>query len=80
MQAVVEQPDDRPALAHVAQLAERAQVAQESLCLVAAVEAQNGVDQGVGLGRSPLFGHGLRLLPVGNKRQRRRSSSSMLAY
>ena len=63
--AVVEQADDRPALGHVAQLAERAQVAEEALGLVAVVEAQDRVEQRLGLRRSPVVGHGSAVLPAG---------------
>ena len=55
----VEQPDDRPALGHVAQLAERAQVAEEALGLVEVVERQDRVEQRLGVGCPPVVGHGL---------------------
>ena len=43
--ARVEQPDHRPALGHVVQLAERAQVAEEGRGLVGGIETQNRLEQ-----------------------------------
>ena len=57
VQAVVEQPDDGPALGHVAELVQRAEVAQEAGGLVAVLQADDRVDQRFRVGGSPVFGH-----------------------
>ena len=48
--ALVEQPDDRPALGHVVQLVERAQVAEEALGLVERLERQDRLEERLGVG------------------------------
>ena len=47
MEPGVEQADDGPALGEVAELAERAQVAQEGRRLGGVLEVEEGVEQGV---------------------------------
>ena len=56
--AAVEQPDDRPALGHVAQLVERAEVAEEALAPRRRLEAQDRVEERLGVGGPPVVGHG----------------------
>ena len=45
VEAFVQQPDDRPTLGYVVQLAKRAQVAKEGLGLVDGLKAQDGLHQ-----------------------------------
>jgi len=61
--AVLEQAHDRPALGHVADLRERAQVAEEALGLLARVERADGVEERFGVRGLPVVGH--RGLPSG---------------
>ena len=49
MEAGVEQAGDGPALGHVVELVERAEVAEESLGLVARLEPEDRVEQGLGV-------------------------------
>ena len=58
MQPGVEHSGHRPALGHVVELAHGAQVAQEAQRLLAVVEAQNDVQQGVKFGGTPFACHG----------------------
>ena len=57
VEAGVEHPDDRPALGHVAELVERAEVAEEALGLVDRLEAQDRLEQRLDLGSLPVVGH-----------------------
>ena len=56
----MQQPNDGPPLGQVAELAEGAQVAQERGDLVAVLEADDGVEQGLHIGRAPGVGHPAR--------------------
>ena len=58
--ALVEPADDRPALGQVAELAERAEVAEEAGRLVGGLEAKERVDQLVDVARSPVVPSCLR--------------------
>ena len=60
VQAAVEQADDRPALGHVAQLVQRAEVAEEALGLVERLEAQDRLEERLDVGCSPVVGHRAR--------------------
>ena len=59
MEPVGEEPDHGPALGEVAQLAERAEVAQEGGRLVAVLEGEERVEERVGVRAAPVVGAGL---------------------
>ena len=55
--AAVEQPDDRPALGHVAQLVERAEVAEEALRFGGILQTEDRLEERLGVRGSPVVGH-----------------------
>ena len=57
MEAGVQHPDHAPALGHVAQLADGAQVPEEAARLLAIAEAQQGVNQRVDVRGLPVLSH-----------------------
>ena len=53
----VEQARHRPALGHVVQLLERAEVAEEALGLLGRLELEDRVEERFRVGGSPVLGH-----------------------
>jgi hypothetical protein len=64
VEAGIEHASNSPALGHIAELIERAQVAKEALRLVGGLEAQDRLEQRLDLGSLPVVGHVTRFLPA----------------
>ena len=66
MEAGIEHADDSPALGHVAELIERAEVAEEVLGVFGRLETQDRLEQCLDLGSLPVVGHVIRSFVPGS--------------